>query len=159
VQIAKWLGAEITGVCSTKNVDMVRSIGADYVIDYVHENFTQGKQIYDLIFDTIGNHSLSDYRRVLKPKGTLVMVGGEIKGNWLGPMLPMFMTIVKSFFISQTIAPFLATRSQKDLITLGELLETGKVTPVIDRIYSLAEIPVAMRYLELGHARGKVIIA
>jgi NADPH:quinone reductase-like Zn-dependent oxidoreductase len=159
VQIAKWLGAEVTGVCGTKNIDMVRSIGADHVIGYVQENFTKSKQSYDLIFDTVGNHSLSDIRRVLKPKGILVMVGGESKGNWLGPMLPFLMISLKSPFVSQTIVPFMASRSQKDLLTLGELLETGRVTPVIDRIYPLAEVPEAIRYLELGHARGKVIIA
>jgi NADPH:quinone reductase-like Zn-dependent oxidoreductase len=158
VQVAKWFSAEVTGVCSTKNVDMVRSIGADHVIDYVQENFTQGKQRYDLIFDNVGNHSLSNTRRVLKSKGILVMVGGESKGNWLEPLLSLLIASLKSLFVSQTIAPFLATRSQKDLLILQELIETGKVTPVIDKIYPLAEVPDAIRYLELGHARGKVII-
>ncbi len=158
VQIAKSLGAEVTGVCSTRNVDMVRSIGADHVIDYTQEDFTQSGQRYDLIFDTVGNHSLSDNRRVLGSKGTLVMVGAAPKGNWLGPLLPLLKALVMSRFVSQTLASFLATRSKEDLIIMQELLEAGKVTPVIDRTYPLSEVPEAIRYLEEGHARGKVVI-
>jgi NADPH:quinone reductase-like Zn-dependent oxidoreductase len=159
VQVAKSFGANVTGVCSTRNVDMVRSIGADHVIDYTQEDFTQGEQRYDLIFDCVGNRSLSACRRVLRSKGTLLIVGGSSKGNWLGPLLPLLKAIVMSPFVSQTLAPFLARGSKPDLIVMKELLEAGKVTPVIDRTYPLSEVAEAIRYLEEGHARGKVIIA
>jgi NADPH:quinone reductase-like Zn-dependent oxidoreductase len=158
VQIAKSLGAEVTGVCSTRNVAMVRSIGADHVIDYTKEDFTQSGRRYDLIFDTMGNHSLSDGRRVLGSKGTLVMVGGAPNGNWLGPLLSPLKALLMSRFVSQTLAPLLARRSKEDLTTMQGLLEAGKVTPVIDRTYPLSEVPEAIRYLEKGHARGKVVI-
>jgi NADPH:quinone reductase-like Zn-dependent oxidoreductase len=158
VQIAKSLGAEVTGVCSTKNVEMVRSIGADDVIDYTQENFTQSGKRYDVVFDTVGNHSLSDCRRVLGPKGTLVMVGGVSKGNWLAPFVPPLMALVMSPFLSQTLAPVLSKRSKEDLTIMQGLLEAGKVIPVIDRTYPLSEVPEAIRHLEEGHARGKVVI-
>jgi NADPH:quinone reductase-like Zn-dependent oxidoreductase len=158
VQIAKSFGAEVTGVCSTKSVDIVRSIGADQVVDYTREDFTQSGQRYDLIFDTVGNRSLSDYRRVLGPKGTLVMVGGASEGNWVGPLLSLFKTLVISRLVSQKLVPFMAKRSKDDLIVMRGLLESGKVTPVIDRTYTLSEVPNAIRYLEEGHARGKVVI-
>jgi NADPH:quinone reductase-like Zn-dependent oxidoreductase len=159
VQVAKSFGADVTGVCSTRNVEMVRSIGADRVIDYTQEDFTQGGQRYDLIFDCVGNHSLSDCRRVLASRATLVIVGGGPKGNWLGPLLPLLKPIVMSPFVSQTLTPFLARGSKPDLITMKEFIEAGKVTPVIDRTYPLSEVPAAIRYLEEGHARGKVVIA
>jgi NADPH:quinone reductase-like Zn-dependent oxidoreductase len=157
VQIAKSFGAHVTGVCSTRNVEMVRSIGADYVIDYTQEDYTQSGQRYDLIFDTVGNHSLSDNRRVLGSKGALVMAGGPTD-SLLGILLPPLRALVMSRFVSQTLVPFLARRRKEDLIIMQELLEAGKVTPVIDRTYPLSEASEAVRYLEEGHARGKVVI-
>lgn len=150
VQIAKSFGAEVTGVCSTRNVDMVRSIGADFVIDYTQEDFTQSAKHYDLIFDTVGNRSLSNCRRILSSNGILVIVGG--------PMNRALRASVMSRFVSQKMLMFMALRSKKDLIVMHDLLVSGKVTPVIDRRYSLNEVPQAIRYLEEGHARGKVII-
>jgi NADPH:quinone reductase-like Zn-dependent oxidoreductase len=150
VQIAKSLGAEVTGVCSTRNVDMVRSIGADFVIDYTQEDFTQSEKHYDLIFDTVGNRSLSNCRRILSSNGILVIVGG--------PMNRALRASVMSQFVSQKMLMFMALRSKKDLIVIHDLLISGKVIPVIDREYSLNEVPQAIRYMEEGHARGKVII-
>jgi NADPH:quinone reductase and related Zn-dependent oxidoreductases len=158
VQIAKVLGAEVTGVCSTGNVDMVRSIGADHVIDYTQQDFTKSGQRYDLIFDSVGNHSLSDCRRALTTEGTLVLVGGPDKGRWLAPLTGVLTAVVLSRFVSQKLLPFLAHLSKDDLIVLRELLEAGKVAPVIDRSYPLSDVPEAIRYLEKGHARGKVVI-
>ena len=159
VQIAKSFGAEVTGVCSTKNVAMVRSIGADQVIDYTHEDFTQGAQRYDLIVDTIGNHPLSEYRRVLNPQGIFVLVGAPNEGRWIGGVAVMIKAMMLSPFVSQQFLPFLAELNQKDLTILGDLMQAGKVTPVIDRRYKLSEVPAALRYLEEGHARGKVVIS
>jgi NADPH:quinone reductase-like Zn-dependent oxidoreductase len=160
VQIAKWLGAGVTGVCSTRNVDMVRSIGADQVIDYTREDFTRSGQRYDLFFDGVGNHSLSACRRVLKPKGTYVPFGGEA-GRWmLGSLARAVTTRVISPFVSQKLVTFfLAKANQADLAIVRDLMKAGKVTPVIDRRYRLSEVPDAIRYLEAGHARGKVVIA
>jgi len=158
VQIAKWFGAEVTGVCSTRNVDMVRSIGANHVVDYTQEDFTKSGQRYDLIFDSVGNHSLSDTRHALTPEGTLVLVGGPDKGRWLGPLTGVLKAVVLSRCVSQKLLPFLAHLSKDDLIVMQELLEARKVTPVIDRSYPLSDVPEAIRYLEEGHARGKVVI-
>jgi NADPH:quinone reductase-like Zn-dependent oxidoreductase len=158
VQIAKSFGAEVTGVCSTRNVEMVRSIGADHVVDYTREDFTKRGQRYDLIFDTVGTHSLSDCRRALTTEGTLVLVGGPDGGRWLGPLAGMLRAVVLSRFTSQKLLPFMAHFSKDDLMVLHGLLEAGSVTPVIDRTYPLCEVPEAIRYLEEGHARGKVII-
>jgi NADPH:quinone reductase-like Zn-dependent oxidoreductase len=158
VQIAKVFGAEVTGVCSTRNLDLIRSIGAHHVIDYRQEDFTKGGQRYDLIFDTVGNHSLSDCRRALTAKGTLVLVGGPNKGRWLGPLTGMLKAVTWSRFVSQKLLPFLAHLNKDDLMVMRELLETGKVAPVIDRTYRLSDVPDAIRYLEEGHARGKVVI-
>jgi len=157
VQIAKSFGADVTGVCSTRNVDMVRSIGADRVIDYTQEDFTQSGQRYDLIFDCVGNHSLSACRRVLNPKGTYIAVGGP-GGWWLDPLTRMLRTLVLSWFVSQKLVMFLAKPSKEDLTIIGQLMEAGKVAPVIDKRYSLSEVPEAIRYLEEGHARGKAVI-
>lgn len=156
VQIAKGLGAEVTGVCSTRNVEMVRSIGADHVIDYTQEDFTRQPQRYDLILDCVGNHSLSSFRRVLRPKGSLVIVGAPkelaiILGRALGAAL-------WSLFGRQRFTLFIAKVKKADLSLLGDLMASGKVTPVIDRTYALHEAPEAIRYLEGGHARGKVLI-
>ncbi len=157
VQIAKSFGADVTGVCSTRNVDMVRSIGADRVIDYTQEDFTKSGQRYDLVFDSVGNHSLSACRRVLNRKGTYIVVGGP-DGRWLGPLARLIKTLVLSPFVSQNLVMFLARRSKEDLTVMRELMEAGKVTPVIDKRYRLSEVPEAIRYLEEGHARGKVVI-
>jgi NADPH:quinone reductase-like Zn-dependent oxidoreductase len=158
VQIAKSFGAEVTGVCSTRNVDLVRSLGADRVIDYTQEDFTKGGQRYDLIFDCVGNHSLSAYRRVLSPKGTYIAVGGP-SGRWMiGALAGSVAALVLSRFVSQNFVMVLAKRSKEDLTLVQKLMESGKVTPVIDKRYRLSEVPEAIRYLEEGHARGKVVI-
>jgi NADPH:quinone reductase-like Zn-dependent oxidoreductase len=135
---------------------MMRSIGADRVIDYTHEDFTQGTQRYDLIFDLAATHSLPEYRRVLNPNGTCVIAGGPTKVRAV--LTTAFEVLVLSRFVSQNFVMFVAKLSKEDLTTLRELMETGKVTPVIDRRYTLNEVPQAMRYLEEGHARGKVVI-
>jgi NADPH:quinone reductase-like Zn-dependent oxidoreductase len=157
VQIAKSLGAEVTGVCSTRNVDMVRSIGADHVIDYTKEDFTKSTQRYDLILDNVGNHSMLESSRVLNPKGKYIMVGGP-SGRWIDPLPRVVNAFVLSRFVSQEMGMFLAELNQQDLTILGDLMQAGKVKPVIDRRYRLSDAPEAIRYLEAGHARGKVII-
>ena len=158
VQIAKSFGADVTGVCSTRNVDMVRSIGADHVIDYTKEDFTKGDQRYDLIVDNVGSHSLSEYKRVLNPKGNFVMVGSTDKGKWIGGMSTPLKAFMLSPFVSQKMVFMLAELTPEDLTKIGDLMQTGKVTPVIDRRYKLNEVPAAIGYLEEGHARGKVVI-
>ena len=158
VQIAKSFGADVTGVCSARNVDMVRSLGADHVIDYTKEDFTKGDQVYDLIVDNVGNHSLRDYTRVLKPKGIFVIVGGPNEGSWIGAMTIPIKAKLLSPFVSQEFVFFLADLTQEDLTVLADLMQTGKMTPVIDRTYKLNETPAAIGYLEEGHARGKVVI-
>jgi len=158
VQIAKVYGAKVTGVCSTRNLELVRSIGADEVIDYTHEDFTKASQRYDLIIDTVGTHSLSDTRRVLKPDGALVIVGSQDKGLWFGPMMGLIDAKLYSPFVRQKLVFILAELNPKDLDTLRDWMQAGKVVPVIDRRYALSEVPEAIRYLELGHARGKVIV-
>ena len=157
VQIAKSYGADVTAVCSTRNVDMVRSIGADRVIDYTQEDFTKSGQCYDLIFDAISNHSLSARRRVLSPKGICVMAGGP-SGRWKMGLASGIKALVWSQFSSRKLTGLLAKSNKQDLTILQELLATGKVKPVIDRCYRLPELPEAIRYLEEGHARGKVVI-
>ena len=158
VQIAKAYGARVTGVCSGRNADMARSIGADEVIDYTKQDFTQGTTRYDLIIDTVGSHSLSDYRRVLTPRGTLVMVGSQDKGHWLGAMTALIDVWLTAPFVSQNFTGLMADLDPKDLDILRDLMQSGKVTPVIDRRYTLAEAPEAIRYVELGHSQGKVVI-
>ena len=157
VQIAKSFGAEVTGVCSTRNVDMVRSIGADHVIDYTQEDFTQSGQRYDLMLDAVGNRSLSDCRRVLSPKGVYVSVGAQV-GDWLGPLTHVSKVLLASLVGSQKMVPMLAKQTKSDLVVLKELLEAEKVTPVIDRRYELSEVPEALRYQGEGHAQGKIVI-
>jgi NADPH:quinone reductase-like Zn-dependent oxidoreductase len=159
VQIAKAFGAEVTGVCSPRNADMVRAIGADHVIDYTREDFTQGGQRYDLIVDLVGSHSLLDYRRVLDRNGIVVLVGGPSDDPWLGFLAAPIKALVLSLFVTQKFVPFLAELNPQDLTTLGELMQAGKVKPVIDRRYALREVPAAIRYLEAGHAQGKVVIS
>ncbi len=157
VQIAKTLGAEVTGVCSTRNVEMVKSLGADHVIDYKNEDFTKGTERYDLILDMVGNRSLNECRGVLKPEGRYVMVGGQ-SGRWIAPMDRALRATILSLFVDQEMGMMLSEAKKEDLATLRDLMESGKVTPVIDRRYALAEVPEAIRYLEEGHARGKVVI-
>lgn len=162
VQIAKSLGADVTGVCSTRNVDMVRSIGADHVIDHTKEDFAQSGQRYDLILDNVGNRSLWDCRRAMVAKGILVLNGGgslrQNEGRWIGPLASSIAALVLSPFVSQRFVTFLASITKDDLGVLKELIDAKKVTPVIDRSYRLSEVPEAIRYLEEGHARGKVVI-
>jgi NADPH:quinone reductase-like Zn-dependent oxidoreductase len=161
VQIAKSMGADVTGVCSTRNVDMVRSLGADHVIDYTKEDFTKSAQRYDVMYDTVGNRSLLECRRVLTPKGKAVMIGGGGPGDQglIGPLVGPIKLLMLSPFVSQEMGTFLAELNQKDLTALADLMQSGKVTPVIDKRYKLSELPQAIEYLEQGHARGKVIIA
>jgi NADPH:quinone reductase-like Zn-dependent oxidoreductase len=158
VQIAKSFGADVTGVCSTRNVDMVRSIGADRVIDYMREDFARSGQRYDLLFDCIGQHSLSVCRRVLTPKGIYVGAGGPSDRWMIGPIARLIKSLVLSWFGSQKLGGLLTKRNKEDLTILRELVEAGKITPVIDRLYELSEVPEAIRYLEEGHARGKVVV-
>ena len=154
VQIAKSFGAEVTAVCSTRNLDIARSIGADSVIDYTREDFTRNGQRYDLIFAANGYHSIFDYKRALSPGGIYVWAGGS--------MAQMFQTMLLGPWISMTgskkMGGVMAKRSQKDLVFLKELIEAGKVKPVIDRRYSLRDVPEAIRYIEEGHAQGKIVI-
>jgi NADPH:quinone reductase-like Zn-dependent oxidoreductase len=160
VQIAKSFGADVTGVCSTRNLDLVRSLGADHVIDYTKEDFTKGEQRYDLILDNVGTQPLSGFRRALQPRGTCVMVGGggPNDGGLIGPLGRPVKALLLSPFISQKMGMLMAELNKKDLTTLGDLMQSGKVTPVIDRTYPLSKIAEAIRYLEQGHARGKVVI-
>jgi NADPH:quinone reductase-like Zn-dependent oxidoreductase len=158
VQIAKAFGAHVTGVCSTTKVDMVRSIGADDVIDYTREDFAEGEQRYDLILDIGGNSTLSRLRRALAPRGTLVITGGEGGGRWFGGIDRQLRAMMLSPFVGQKLGTFVSTQNPEDMITLKEFLESGKVAPVIDRTYPLSEVPEAIRYLEQGHAQGKVVI-
>ncbi len=156
VQIARSFGADVTGVCSTRNVEMVRSIGADIVIDYTQEDFTAGTERYDLIFDCVSNHSLSACRRILNRNGICVIAGGP--KVWI-VLAHGIQALVLSRFVSQSFGMFVARRSKEDLTILGDLMAAGKVTPVIDRRYRLSEVPQALRYLEEGHARGKIVIS
>ena len=158
VQIAKALGAEVTGVCSTRNVDMVRSIGADHVIDYTREDFTQGEQRYDFILDNVANHSLSDLRRALTPTGTLVPNGGGFDNHWFAGGGRVIRARVTERFVSHRLRPFLLSPKLEDLLVLKDLIEGGKVTPVMDRTFPLSEAALAIDHVGQGHARGKVAI-
>jgi NADPH:quinone reductase-like Zn-dependent oxidoreductase len=159
VQIAKAYGAEVTGVCSTSKVDLVRSIGADDVIDYTREDFSKGSRHWDVIVDTAGRRPLSQLRRALTPKGTLVIVGGDGGGHWTGGFFRgMLRAPLVSLFVGQKLGGLNSKVKQEDLVALKELIEAGKVTPVIDRTYPLIEAPDAIRYLAEGHARGKIVI-
>ena len=158
VQIAKSFGAKVTAICSTRNADMVQSIGADHVIDYTQQDFTESGLHYDLILDCVGNHSLLACRSALTPNGIHVAVGGPSNPWMIGPLVSALMGLLLSRFVGQKFVTFMARSNQADLNVLRELMETGKVKPVIDRTYSLSEVPEAIRYLEGGHARGKVVI-
>jgi NADPH:quinone reductase-like Zn-dependent oxidoreductase len=160
VQLAKAFGAEVTGVCSTTKVDLVRSIGADHVIDYTRDDFADGRQRYDVILDTGGNRPLSHLRRALTPRGTLVIVGGERGGRWSGGFERQILSApMLSLFVGQQLRSLTSAERREDLQVLKELIEAGKVTPVIDRTYPLREVPEAIRYMRDGHARGKVVIS
>ena len=157
VQIARWMGAEVTGVCSTRNVERLRSIGAHHVIDYSMENFTQGTQLYHLMLDCIGNHPLSACRRILSRGAAYVMIGAP-SGRWIAPMDRAIAMRLLSPFVSQKLEALVARTSQADLLLMRDLLEKGTVTPIIDRTYPLDQVPQAIAYLEEGHSCGKVII-
>jgi len=161
VQIAKSYGADVTAVCSTRNVELVRFLGADHVIDYSKEDFTRGDARYEVILDTVGNRSLSDLRRVLTPKGIYIGIGGgsPADGGLIGPLKGMLKELVVAPFVSQDLTTMMAEITSADLAVLNGLVEAKKLTPVIDRTYPLKDVPEAVRYLELGHARGKVSIS
>jgi NADPH:quinone reductase-like Zn-dependent oxidoreductase len=158
VQLAKAFGAEVTGVCSTTKVDLVRSLGADHVVDYRREDFAASGARYDLILDIGGNTSLSRLRRALTAKGTLVIVGGETSGKWLGGSDRQVRAMVLSMFVSQKLGTFIAAVKRDDLLVLAQLAESGQLTPAVDRTFSLDEAPKAIRHVEEGHARGKVVV-
>ncbi len=161
VQIAKSFGTEVTGVCSTRNVDLVRSIGADHVIDYTKEDFTKTDQRYDLIFDLIGNHSFSERRCILNPNGICVMagIGGAGWHDGIGSRLAGELNAyVRSRFVGEKFITYIASFNKADMTILADLMQSGKVTPVIDKTYKFNEVPAALRYLEQGHARGKVVV-
>jgi len=160
VQIAKSFGAAVTGVCSTRNVDLVRSLGADHVIDYTKEDFAKGTERYDVILDNVPNHSLSECRRILTPNGKYVMIGGggPNDSRWVGPFGRVIKTMVLSPFTSQKMGMMMADANGKDLTILADMMQSGKLKPVIDRTYKLNEVQAAIAYVEEGHARGKVVI-
>ena len=158
VQIAKSFGAEVTGVCSTRNVELVRSIGADHVIDYTQEDFTQAEERYDFILDNVSNHPLSDLRRALTPTGVLIPNAGNFGNHWFASAGRLLRTAVLFRFGSQTLGRFLVSPKLEDLVALKELIEAGKVTPVIDHTYPLSETAQAMGHVGGGHSRGKVVI-
>jgi NADPH:quinone reductase-like Zn-dependent oxidoreductase len=158
VQIAKSFGARVTGVCSTRNIDLVRSIGADHVIDYTREDFTQTGQRYDVMLDVVGSRSLSDCRRALTARGTYVLVGVLDLGRWFG-LARQFKVLALSPFVRQTMRVFIVRHNREDLLVLKELVEAGKVTPVVDRSYELSEVPDALQHQGDGHTQGKTVIA
>jgi NADPH:quinone reductase-like Zn-dependent oxidoreductase len=158
VQIAKAFGAEVTAVCSTKGVELVRSLGADHVIDYTRDDFTRGASKYDLLVDCAGNRSLRECRRVMTPKGTYVAIGARPGGRWVGPLPQVLKLLVSGRFVSQRVVLFVASINPGDLTVMKDLIEAGKVTPVIDRRYELSEVVAAVRHAKEGHALGKVVI-
>jgi NADPH:quinone reductase-like Zn-dependent oxidoreductase len=157
VQIAKSFGAQVTGVCRTRNVEMVRSLGADRVVDYTQEDFTRGGDRYDLMLDCIGNRSLSACRRALNPKGKCLMVGGP-SGRWIAPLDRMIKAMMVSPFVSPKMGILMIKPSREDLIILRDLVQARKMTPFVDRRYALSEVPSAIQHVEEGHARGKLVI-
>jgi NADPH:quinone reductase-like Zn-dependent oxidoreductase len=158
VQLAKMFGAHVTGVCRTTKVDLVRSIGADHVIDYTREDFADGQHRYDVILDIGGNRRLSHLRRALTPRGRLVIVGGETDGRWLGGTDRQIRAQLLSPLVSQKLGTFIASENSADLMTLRDLIESAKIAPAIDRTYPLIQTPAAIRYVQEGRARGKVAI-
>ena len=158
VQIARSFDAEVTGVCNTRNVEMVRSLGADHVIDYTQEDFTRSDHKYDLIFQLAGTRSPSECRRSLASNGTLVLSSGESEGRWIGPVNRIIKALAMSPLVSEKMVSFTVKPNKEDLQFLKQLIGAGTLTPVIDRTYPLSEVPEAIRYLEEGHARGKVVV-
>lgn len=158
VQIAKWLGAEVTGVCSTRNIDLVRSMGADQVVDYTVEDFATGDRRYDVILDNVGNRSLRTYRRALQPKGIYVASFGQPWHRWLGPASILVRMSLVSPFVGQKMITWVSKRTKEDLVALRDLMDAGDVTPIVDRTYPLHDTAEAMRYLAAGHARAKVVV-
>jgi NADPH:quinone reductase-like Zn-dependent oxidoreductase len=158
VQIAKALGAEVTAVCSTRNVDLVRSLGADHVVDYTRDDFTRSDERYDLLFDNAGSRSWSACKRVLKPEATVVLVGGQMGNRVLGPVGHLVRMRLAALGSGRKLSFFVAKFNKPDMETLRELVEAGKVTPVIDRRYALSEVADAFRYMGEGHAQGKVVV-
>ncbi len=158
MQIAKAMGAEVTGVCSTRNVDRVRSIGADHVIDYTQEDFTRNGRAYDVIIDNAGTRSLRDTRRAMTPKGTLIPNNGQLDRVWVASLPRLLKTMAWSLFVGQKVRMVLSATKYEDLEAIKELIEAGRVKPLIDRTYQLAEAPDAMAYLGEGHPRGKIVV-
>ncbi len=158
VQLAKWMGAEVTAVCSGRNVELVKALGADHVVDYTREDFTEGTVKYDVIIDNIGNQPLSKLRRVMTEKGRDVIVGGPSDGKWLGPLWVPIKGGIYSWFVSQEFAFFLSDMAPADLALLRDLMADGKMKSVIERTYPLSEVPEAIRHLETGRTRGKVVV-
>lgn len=158
VQMGTSMGAEVTGVCSTRNVELVRSLGADHVVDYTREDFTEGDRRYDFILDNVGNHSMATCRRMVAPGGCYVPNNGTSGGRWTGTLGRTLAALALSMVVPRQGRPFVAVGGGADLLVLKQMLESGKVRPVIDRTYALEEVPEAFRYLEEGHARGKVVI-
>src|SRR5208283_2604957 len=158
VQIAKAFGAEVTGVCSTAKAELVRALGADHLIDYTHDDFADSEHRYDVVLDIGGNSRLSHLRRALTDHGRLVIVGGETDGRWLGGFDRQLRAQLLSPLVSQKLGTFMASENSKDLSVLRELLESGKIAPAVDRTFPLSEVPAAIRYLQEGHARGKVVV-
>ena len=159
VQIAKAFGAEVTGVCSSAKTDVVYALGADHVVDYTREDLTRGERRYDVILDTGGNRRLSDLRRALSPRGRLVIVGGETGGRWLGGSERSIRALLLSPLVRHKLGTFVASENAADLIVLRDLIEAGQVAPVVDRTYPLSEVAAAVRYLQEGRARGKLVIS
>ncbi len=157
VQLAKWMGSKVTAVCSARNLDLVRSLGADHVLDYAREDFTRSGHRYDVVFDCVANRSLGDCRRALAPKGVYIAVTGK-DVPVLGPIARFIAVVMVSSFVSQTLTPMMARPSRADMIILRDLLESGRITPVIDKCYDFYEVQSAISYLEQGHARGKVVL-
>jgi NADPH:quinone reductase-like Zn-dependent oxidoreductase len=160
VQISRWMGAKVTGICSTRNVDLLREIGSESVVDYTHEDFATGDERYDVIFDLVGNRPLAEFRRVLHPTGVFIACGGGGPETSAGRLLAgMVKQLVQGWFTRQRLVGILAQRRKDDLELLSKLMASGDLVPVIDRRYPLSEVPQAIRYVEAGHARGKVVIA
>jgi NADPH:quinone reductase-like Zn-dependent oxidoreductase len=158
VQIAKAMGAEVTGVCSTRNVELVRSIGADHVIDYTQQDYTQGSERYDLVVDTVGNHSFGEIERVLQPTGRYIIVGGNSDNRWLAGLADVLAAKLQAAFAKPKAVFFMAELNPDDLAYLAGLMSAGQVTPIVDHVYPLEQTAEAIAYLEKGHARGKVIV-
>jgi len=158
VQIAKHYGAEVTAVCSARNVEAVRTLGADHVVDYRQQDFTRTAERYNVILDVAGTRSIADRRRVLDPGGTLMVVGGPMTNRWVGPLFPLLRVLAVSRFTKGRMTGMLAKSSKEDFELLAEMLGSGHIVPVVERTYPLAEVPDALRHLGEGHARGKIVI-